>query len=113
MKYSYEQIGAVCATFRCHDNVQPGQSCQMMDNDCICLAEEDSDFDGVVISRRGDCATVAMRGFVTLPYSGNTLYAGSRYLHADGIGGVTAAEEGKMYVIVNVDMTNKIVTFLM
>lgn len=113
MYYSYEQIGMVCATFCCDDSVEVGQVCLMSGNDSVSIADDLSNFDGVVVSKRGTCAAVAVRGFVTVPYTGETPYPGSNYLLADGLGGVCAATEGKRYLISHVDSINKTVTFLL
>ena len=113
MNYSYEEIGAVCATFRCQDDIQPGQTCQICENDTVALADDTCPFDGVVVSRRGDCAAVMVRGFVTVPFGGDTPYVGSNYLQADGYGCVCGAQDGRLCLITHVDTVNNTVTFLL
>lgn len=113
MHYSYEQIGTVCATFNCTPEVKVGQVCHMFGNDCVCMADEDSDFDGVVVGRRDLCVAVVVRGFVTVPYSGVAPFVGNTCLRADGTGSVHVASGGKSYLVVSVDTDNMTVTFLM
>lgn len=113
MRYSYEQIGTVCATFSCTPEVRTGQVCQMFGNDCVCMADEDSDFDGVVVGKRDTCVAVVVRGFVTVPYTGVAPYVGNTCLHADGTGCVCVASGGKSYLVVSVDPDNETVTFLL
>ena len=113
MSYSYEQIGTLCITLGCTSDVKVGHVCRMYGSDCICKAEDGRTFDGVVNSKRNNCAGVIVRGFVTVPYTGTAPNVGSNYLQSNGEGGVCAAEEGKLCLIVNVDTINKIVTFLM
>ena len=113
MYYSYEQIGTVCATFSCTPEVKVGQVCHMFGNNCVCMADVDSDFDGVIVGRRELCAAVVVRGFVTVPYTGVPPFVGNTRLRADGTGSVHVANEGKSYLVVNVDTDNQTVTFLM
>lgn len=113
MNYSYEQIGTVCATFACADDVKTGEVCRMHSNCCVCRVEEDGAFEGVVMSRRGDCATVAVQGFVTVPYTGTVPPVGYQSLIANELGGVYFDASGNRYLVVDVDETNNTVTFML
>lgn len=108
----YQSIGQQCVTFFADDSIIEGVPCKMSANSTITAANSGDTFFGIVEKIRSDLATVTVRGFVTLAYSGTAPSVGAAYLCADGNGGVSVAASGNSYVIVDVNTTNHLVTFL-
>ena len=113
MSYSYEQIGTVCATFACADNLEVGNVCIVTGNGTVSHCQGDDIFMGVVTSKRDGCAAVTVRGFVTVPYTGMDPICGYTPLAADGNGNLMASDGSYFYHVVHVDTVNKTVTFLL
>ena len=82
-------------------------------NDAVIKAQKDDAFFGIVVSQREMLVNVAVRGFVTVKYSGTAPSVGRVGLCAAGDGSVTASESAPMYQVVNVDVVNKSITFLL
>ena len=72
-------------------------------------------FDGILetIDRDNVCGAVALRGFKTIPYSGTAPTSGNVFLVADGAGKVKTTTSGQKYLVVDVNATDKTVTFLL
>ena len=112
MAITFGEIGKQYVTFE-SDDAEAGQVCKMSANGTVTVCEEDDGFIGVVDSIRGGFASVVLNGYVELPYSGTAPSVGFATLLADGEGGVCADEDGREYLIVNVDTTaGKIGLFL-
>lgn len=110
---SYEAIGQECVTFHTNTVLKAGTPCKMGYNDAVIKAQKDDAFFGIVVSQREMLVNVAVRGFVTVKYSGTAPSVGRVGLCAAGDGSVTASESAPMYQVVNVDVVNKSITFLL
>ena len=98
-KVSFEDIGAVIATFAAKDDVKPGQMVKITANGEVgaCSAK----------SVRSGFAGVQVKGFLTLPITGD-VSLGRVSLEADGTGGVQAATTGGVTtLVVSVDSAAK------
>lgn len=113
MNYHYEQIGQVCATFACNRKIVPGQVCEIIANNTVAMCNEESNFCGVVAQCQENCASVILRGFVTVPYTGSTPSIGHVPLSGDGDGNVCVCTDAHSYLVTNVDAVNKTITFLL
>ncbi len=110
MLISYESIGQVCVT--CYNSgVQVNQPCKMSTNCSIVACQDTNEIEGVVIASRGSLATVAIKGFVTLPYTGTAPTVGYCSIGATGTGKVKVVDGARKYVVFNVDTNKKTVTF--
>ena len=112
---SYEGIGQWAATFAC-SSVSVGQVVKVSSNGTVSACSAEDAFGGMVlaVSRGGDACTVALGGMVTADYSGESApTVGWCTLSADGTGGVAADEDGRAYLVVDVNTTDKTVTFVM
>ncbi len=114
--YSYNGIGEVAATFVDH-GVDVGCVVVISDNNTVEWAESGKVFHGYCLWQKNGVATIQVRGFVTLPYSGATApTVGYCELVTDDSGYVKAqsAVEGNVSrLVVAVDTTEKTVTFLL
>lgn len=113
MSVSFEEIGQVAATFQAESGVMVGQVCKITANGKVGACAAGENFCGVAVSKKGGYGAVAVRGFVTLPYTGTTApTVGYCTLAADSSGGVTVPKSGgREYLVVSVE--NGTVTVLL
>ena len=90
---SFEEIGAVTATFLAKEDVVPGQVVKSTDDGAFC---------GLALSNRKGFAGVQVKGFMTLPISGS-VSLGQVILAADGTGKVKTASTGVTALVVSVE----------
>lgn len=115
MKISFEGIGQWAATFACGEALTEGQVVKISGNGTVGICAAGDGFCGTVMAVDGDggaCAVV-MGGMATAAYSGSDPALGWSGLSADGNGGVKADSAGQKYVVVDVDTTGKMVTFVL
>ncbi|MBQ6430904.1 MAG: hypothetical protein IJJ99_03390 [Oscillospiraceae bacterium] len=110
MLISYDSIGQVCVTCQ-NSGVQLNQPCKMSTNCTITACQDADDLEGVVVATRGNLATVAVKGFVTLPYTGTAPNLGYCPIAATGTNKVKKLEGAREYVVFSVDSNKKTVTF--
>lgn len=113
MAISYEGAGQLCVTMHKDEDVTVGIPCIVAKNDCVSTADAEDQFVGVVANVNGSLASVIVRGFVTVGYSGPNPNVGICKLLADGNGKVMRSDEGIGYLVTSVDMIAKTVTFLL
>ena len=100
-KFSFEDIGAVTATFAAGEGVEGGQVVRMTANGTVGPCAEGDAFCGVALEPRKGAAAVQVKGFVTVSCTGS-LTLGRTDLAADGKGGVKAASGGVTALVVSV-----------
>lgn len=110
---SYQSIAQECATFNTNTQLTVGAPCKMGYNNAVIEPMKDEPFIGVVLWQRNSYATVALRGFVTVKYSGTAPAVGRTGLYAGEDGTVVAAEGAPIYLVVETNTVDKTVTFLM
>ncbi len=113
MATAYNSIAQECASFAVSGNLIEGEPCKMSTDRTVALCASNNDFIGVVQHVRNKVATVAVRGFVTVPYSGTAPTVGRVALVANGSHGVMVGESGTVRTVVCRDLSKKTVTFLM
>ena len=89
-KVSFEDIGAVVATFAVQEGVRGGQVVKVTGNGRVGPCASGDPFCGVALEPRWGCGAVQVKGFATLQ-TGESLTPGWAELVADGQGGVRAA----------------------
>ena len=112
MKLSYEGIGQWAATFACTEAAE-GELVKISGSGAVAACGDGDDFCGMVlsVSRGGDACSVALGGMVTAGYTGEAPALGWTGLAADGTGGVKPSENGREFLVVDVDTSAKTVTF--
>ena len=98
-KISFEDIGAVTATFAADEGVEGGQVVKVTGNGTVGPCAAGDAFCGVALEPRKGAAAVQVKGFVTVSCTGD-LALGWTTLAADGQGGVKAAASGGVTVLV-------------
>ena len=114
--YSYNGIGEV-AVSAMDEGAFWGGVCKYTGNDTVGWPDASEAFHGVCIWQKNQQATVQVRGFVTIPYTGTAApNVGYCQLVADGNGGVMVQEgiAGNVSrLVVSVDENHQTVTFLL
>lgn len=98
-KISFEDIGAVTATFAVGEGVGGGQVVKMTAGGTVGPCTEGDAFCGVALEPRKGAAAVQVKGFVTVSCTGD-LTLGWVNLVADGKGGVKAVASGGVNALV-------------
>lgn len=112
MAISYDGIGQLCVSMNFEGTIKTGTPCVISKSNIVKAAENEQAFCGIVGNVSGSLANVILRGFVTVGYNGDAPWVGPCAMVADGSGKVTRNEEGNTYLVVNLNTTEKTVTFL-
>lgn len=110
MLLSYNSIGQVCITCM-GTSPQLNTPCKVISNNTVAACAEGDPINGVVVAKGKTLTTVAVRGFVTLPYLGLAPTLGYCALAAAGNGKVKGLEGAREYLVLQVDTLKKTVTF--
>ena len=110
MAISYDSIGQVCVTCM---GVSPllNAPCKFNASNNITVCTEGDQIDGVLVAKSNTLSTVAIKGFVTLPYAGSAPTVGYCPLAVSGNTKVKVQEGAREYLVVQVDTLKKTVTF--
>lgn len=101
-------------TLLAKENVKPGMPVEVQDRYTVGMPKVNKRFMGVCTSVKGKYATIAISGVVTSPYTGSFLTIGVNTLACDGAGNIKVDENGDQYYsVLDIDETNKLVTFLL
>lgn len=114
MVVSNDSIGQLCITAQVSEETPVMSVCRYDDPNYIVPCDEDEDIEGVLIARRGDRGTLQVRGFVTLPYIGQTPCVGLCPLVTGESGNTVKTVQGKReYLVTDIDTVAKTVTFML
>ena len=106
MNFSINGYGENTTTFRTTGLVCKGHTVKMADNLIVSPCEAGDDFIGVATSAGDGYAGIQLDGYVKIDFSGAAPSIGWWGLVADGKGGVSAAADGRKYLVVEVDTNN-------
>ena len=109
MAISFDKIGEVCATF--YGDAQKDDIVTISSNNTVSKAASGSGVAGVCVDSHNGKCTVAVKGFVTLGYSG-TITFGRQTVVCDGNNAVKVAEAGTSVLVVSVDTASKTIVAL-
>lgn len=115
MKVSFEGFDEKVLSFISDSTAAPktGEVVKISANGTVSACDEEDDFIGAVIAADDDFAVVQVGGYIKLPYSGTAPTVGYGILVADDDGGVASNDEGKSYLIIDVDTTAGTVGFIL
>ena len=113
MAIFYESIGQECVTLQFTGELAAGEPCTISANDTVKAGADGEKFCGIAAGSRGGLASVIVKGFVTVPYTGTAPACGFARLAAAGSGKVKADNNGREYAVFAVNTTDKTVTFLL
>lgn len=108
--FEYKGIGAVVVSAR-DNGAAAGAVCKYSENDTVTAAGAGEAFHGVCVFLKNEQASVQVKGFVTMPYTGTVPSLGHVQLKANGDGGVQVGSDGQTYLVAAVDTTENTVTF--
>lgn len=112
MKFSYEGIGALCATFAADGDIEKNAPVKLTDNGTVAACADGDGFIGIASACRGGVATVQLKGFVRLPYTGSAPSLGFQSLTASAAGVKTGTGTEKV-LVTNVDTAKMTVEFML
>ena len=113
MKVSFEGIGEQVVSFAADGTVK-GAFVKMSDNGEVTACSAEDNFIGFCIDEDNGFASVLTHGYIKCAYTGEDAPAvGYGLLTADTDGKVTASEDGREYLILEVDTTAETVGFIM
>ena len=81
----------------------------MSQNNEVSNASDGDKAIGIALFSSNGIASVQMKGYIELPYTGTTPTLGFNSFLADGTGGIKSDPSGIPYLVVNLDTTNGIV----
>lgn len=113
MAISYQSIAQECITLYATDGLKEGAPCIISGNDTADICEDCDKFVGIVESVRGKICSVIVKGFVTVPYTGDAPVVGWQKLASTDIDTVQCEPTGGSYLVTNVNTMDKTVTFLL
>ena len=102
---SFEEIGAVAATFLAGENAKKGQMVGLSAANTVDACAADGRFCGLALDVSPDgVASVQVAGFAQVPCTDGTVLPGWTALAADGSGGVKKVSTGgREYLVVSTD----------
>ncbi len=107
MNFSINGYGENAATFQTQGIVCNSHTVKMAENFTAAPCDDGDAFIGQCINTRGEYAAVQLCGYAVFTYSGDAPTAGYNTLSADGSGGIKADENGREYLVINVDTIKK------
>ena len=112
-----ESLNGLCTkeiTLLSDGNVQPGMPVIIKDSYTVGIPGLNGRFFGICTSVKGNYATIAISGIVTVAYTGPSLFLGYNTLASDGNGKIRLDINGDDYFLVlNIDEENSLVTILL
>ena len=112
MTVSFDSIGQECVTVQ-SSSISAGTPCKFSANGFVSACSDGDAFHGVAIKHASGLTTLAVHGFVTLPYSGAAPTVGYCALAAALSGKVKTLDGAKEYLVVDVNSADSTVTFLL
>ena len=112
-KVSFGGIGEIAATFFAGEDVVPGQVVKISGNSTVDTCGDGEAFCGAALSCECGFAGVQVKGFLSLPYSGEAPAVGAAVLAADGKGGVKTAQSGTACTVIHVDKAESLLVALL
>ena len=104
MNVSFGGIGEIAATFKTSGTVNKGNLVKMASGGTVAACAEDDRFCGVALSVAADgFATVQLRGFARVGYTGTAPTVGYAKLLAGAANKVAADDDGDEYLVIEVD----------
>ena len=113
MNVSFSGFNENSITFICTDDVAAGKAVKISANGTVSACASGDIFCGIATDVRSDCATVQLAGYVRMPFSGTAPALGYTHLACDGNGAVTASENGRAYLVTDIDTTDNTVGFML
>lgn len=106
MKISLKGYGENTATFKINSEITGGEPVCMEDNFTVKSCNAGDNFIGCAVNSRDGYACIQLDGYATFSYSGNAPEVGICSLTADGNGGVCVSENGRQFIVTDVDTVN-------
>ncbi len=100
-------------TLHADESVKKGSAVVFADDSTVKAAAAGQIFCGICTKIRNGLASVVFSGHVTVPFGGSAPALGYQKLSADGNGAVKSDENGKHFLVVCSDETDKTIDIIM
>ncbi len=111
--FSFNGFDQKVLTFKGSSTLAVGTPVKVSADNTVAAASADDIICGVVLANEGDAVAVQVGGAVTLPYTGTTAPShGYQSLVANGTKGVKTGS-GRQVLVLSVNTTDKICTFIL
>ena len=109
---NFDGIGEVVVTMGVNADMGPGMVVRMVESDWVTPGLDRQDFVGVLLNVNGYYGSVQIKGFATVPYTGD-MAPGWRKLVTNGMNGVRMDDEGERYLVVRINEDEKTAVILL
>ena len=93
------------------EGVKPGMAVGITDRYTVSVPKINKPFFGICTSVKGNFATVAVSGIITIPFSGEDIFIGYNKISADGAGYVSQDSAcNNYYAVLDIDQENQLIT---
>lgn len=114
MKVSFNGFNETVATFETETEIAQGKLVKMSANGTVEACVADDAFIGVTVKSESDAASVQLKGYAKLTYSGTSAPSvGYNKFSSDANGNLTVDTDGKEYLVIDVDTTAKTVGIML
>lgn len=103
MSISLNGYGENAVTLKITEDVTLHQPVTISENFTVRPCKNGENFIGTIINKKGNYAAVKLSGYTELGYSGEKPQFGVCKLACDGNGKVTVSENGRYFIVTNVD----------
>lgn len=93
-------------TFNASSTAKEGKTVSLINKTTVGASSVDTNFLGICVSVRSGMASVVLRGYVTVSYSGTAPSLGYSKIAADGTGGIKLSDSGRDILVADVDLIN-------
>ncbi len=100
-------------TLKKSTNVAAGKAVGLAANCSTMVPSAGKHFCGVCTNVRGKYASVVLKGFATVAYSGTVPVVGYNKLVADGSGNVKIDDAGRLILVTRVDIENSVMDIIL
>lgn len=113
MKISMKGYAENSATFKTEGVVCVGHTVKMSDNFTVAPCASGDAFAGVAMNVRNEYAGIQLAGYVRFGFTGTEPTPGFCRFVADGKGGIMINENGREYLVTDVDSSDKTVGIIL
>lgn len=90
-------------TFNAGDGVKEGKTVNLLTKTTVGASPLDNNFFGVCALVRNGMASVVLKGYVTVSYTGTAPSLGYNKIASDGAGGIKLSDSGRYIIVADVD----------
>lgn len=93
-------------TFKAGSDAKEGKTVNLLTKTTVDASPLDTNFLGICTLIRNGMASVVLRGYVTVAYSGTAPSLGYNKIASDGAGGIKVSDSGRDILVADIDAVN-------